>query len=47
MVSRLSKSKEGGRSSKILSLLMENKKTDLPLFAVYTRIKKSFERVDS
>ena len=47
MVSRLPKSKEGGRSSKILSLLMENKKTDLPLFAVYTRIKKSFERVDS
>jgi len=47
MVSRLSKSKEGGKSSKILSLLMENKKTDLPLFAVYTRIKKSFERVDS
>jgi hypothetical protein len=47
IVYRLTKARKGGRTAKILSLLADTKKTDLPLFAVYTKIKKSCETVDS
>ncbi len=47
MVSRLTRSKKGEINAKILSLLADAKKTDFPLFAVYTRIKKSCQTVDS
>jgi len=47
IVSKIVRARKGGKDAKILSILAESKKTDLPLFAVYTRIKRSCETVDS
>jgi hypothetical protein len=47
IVSRLDKAKKVGKDAKILSLIADAKKTDFPLFAIYTRIKKSCQTVDS
>ena len=47
IISRIAKAKRGGKHTHILPSFGDGKKTDLPLFAVYTRIKRSFEQVDS
>lgn len=45
LLSRIIDEKEPEKKSKILSTLAETKKIDLSLFALYTRIKRSYERV--
>lgn len=47
IISRIAKARKGGKSTPFLNSLGDVKKTDLPLFAIYTRIKRSFESVDS
>ena len=43
IISKFIRAQKGGKEFKLNSIFSETKKTDLPLFAVYTRIKRSCE----
>lgn len=47
LISRIAKARKGGKKASFLPSIIDNKKTDLPLFAVYTRIKRSCETADT
>lgn len=47
LITRIAKAGKNGKPVGFSSSFGDPKKTDLPLFAVYTRIKRSFEAVDS
>jgi hypothetical protein len=47
IISRILKSAKNGKTTNFVSSFGDPKKTDLPLFAVYTRIKRSFEPADT
>ncbi len=47
LMSRIIKARKGGKETNFLTSVLDNKKSDLPLFAVYTRIKRSCETAET